>query len=59
MGMDTEEARQHAQHLRRLARDLADDQMREKLLDLAKQYDQAAEAMERDEAGSSGEEARR
>jgi hypothetical protein len=32
------------------SRDLTDDRLREKLLDLAKQYDQAAEAMERDEA---------
>jgi hypothetical protein len=33
-------------HFRWLARDLTDDRLREKLLDLAKQYDQAAEALD-------------
>jgi hypothetical protein len=45
--MDWEDARQRAKHLRHLVRGLADEQMREKLLDLARQYDQTAEAMER------------
>jgi hypothetical protein len=50
IGVDAEEARLRARHFRWLARDLIDDRLREKLLDLAKQYDQAAEAMEGDEA---------
>ena len=54
--MDTEDLRQRAQHFRKLARDLDDDQLREKLLDLAMQYDQAAEAMD-PKAGASGKEA--
>jgi hypothetical protein len=48
---DSEDARQRARHWRHLVRGLADEQMREKLLDLAKQYDQMAEAMEREESG--------
>ena len=55
--MDTEDARQRAQHWRPLARDLAGDQMREKLIDLATQCDQTAEAMEHHKVGRSDKEA--
>jgi hypothetical protein len=36
-------------------RGVADEQMREKLLDLAKQYDEIAEAMERGDSGEPDE----
>jgi hypothetical protein len=48
--MGTETPRQRAEHLRRLARDLTDEPMQKRLLDLAKEYDHTAEAMERQES---------
>lgn len=55
--MDAECARQQAQHFRQLAPQISDEQVRAAALELAKQYEQKAEAIERGETGRSDEQA--